>query len=324
MLNYNTKITSYYNINKNINNLIFLLLSLIIILNLNIDTKTLTYSDIINFNNTTTKGSGLSTGIGTSADNFFKGTNPNGTTTITHTNEGSEKEGITRATIGNGNITIANKEVSQENNNLDLIGNLNRNVDSSQEIAKDMITGALDRSVTVDNRLFTKDGREDIVDDFKNFIDNTYNVLDQTAFALIRATDINRISYYGNRAFADEKNDSIPDKERVEAHELAAEAYGNYVGSSLVGGAMRLLGETGQFFMYTGQDIYSRIAHGKPGPYQPYKFSSNNGGLIDSYNDIMNVVRGANRDYMYQPNQESVNKYNNQDYKKYINNGKKW
>ena len=31
----------------------------------------------------------------------------------------------------------------------------------------------------------------------------------------------------------------------------------------------------------------------KQGMYQPYGFSDDNGGLIDSANDIMNVIRGA-------------------------------
>ena len=124
--------------------------------NLNINTGSLTYSDITNFNTTTTKGSGLSTGIGTSADSFFKGTSPNETTSITHINEESEKEGITRATIGNGSITIANNNINDikdtEGNNP--YQNLNRDTNNTQQITKDMITGAANNTLEIDNRVF--------------------------------------------------------------------------------------------------------------------------------------------------------------------------
>ena len=49
---------------------------------------------------------------------------------------------------------------------------INRNVDNSQEITKDIITGALNGSMTIDNRLFTSDGRSSIANDFKNLPDN--------------------------------------------------------------------------------------------------------------------------------------------------------
>ena len=135
----------------------------------------LTYSNITNFNNTTTKGSGLSTGIGTSADNFFKGTSPNGTTTITNINEGQEKEGTTKATIGKGNITIAGNEVSKTNNNLDLIRDLNRDTNNTQQITKDMITGALNNTLEIDNRVFTIDGWKSVYGDVVNTPMNAWN-----------------------------------------------------------------------------------------------------------------------------------------------------
>jgi hypothetical protein len=41
-----------------------------------------------------------------------------------------------------------------------------------------MITGALDRSMTIDNRLFTEAGRESIGEDFENFGGNTLLTVD--------------------------------------------------------------------------------------------------------------------------------------------------
>ena len=146
-------------------------------------------------------------------------------------------------------------------------------------------------------------------------LDVTYNI--------IRGLNPIRITYYGSRAFSDEANGSISETERKKAHEMAAEAYGNYVGNPISGGIIRIVGETGQFFIYTTQDIYNRIVNGKPGPYQPYCWSCN-GGLVDSFNDILNVINGANGNYNHFPNQRAVDVYNDQDYQKYINNGNKW
>ena len=46
--------------------------------------------------------------------------------------------------------------------------NLNRNINKTQEITKDTITGALDVSVTVDNRVFSSTGREQMGGEFLN------------------------------------------------------------------------------------------------------------------------------------------------------------
>ena len=144
------------------------------------------------------------------------------------------------------------------------------------------------------------------------------------AYNIISGLNPIRITYYGSRAMSDEANGSISETERKKAHERAAEAYGNYVGNPISGGIIRIVGETGQFFIYTTQDIYNRIVNGKPGPYQPYKFSEENGGLLDSLNDILNVINGANGNYKYFPNQGAVDIYNDQDYRKFIDNGNKW
>lgn len=45
-------------------------------------------------------------------------------------------------------------------------------LNNSQEITKDIITGALNGSMTIDNRVFTSDGRSSIANDFKNLGSN--------------------------------------------------------------------------------------------------------------------------------------------------------
>ena len=72
-----------------------------------------------------------------------------GTTTIGMQNSGYEKEQITRATIGQGEI------ITTDNSDL---SSLNRDINKSQEITKDTITGALDFEVTFDNRLLNPNG----------------------------------------------------------------------------------------------------------------------------------------------------------------------
>ncbi|WP_158409008.1 M23 family metallopeptidase [Endomicrobium proavitum] len=116
--------------------------------NLTLTTKELEHNDIEDRNTTESKGFGLSTSIGTSQSDKGK-TNvaPNGSTTLTLKNTGEEKEQTTKATIGNGTIIISGVEQTEN----DLQG-LNRNTETTQETTKDIITGALDASATIDNR----------------------------------------------------------------------------------------------------------------------------------------------------------------------------
>ena len=132
--------------------------------NLTLTTNTLTYEDIKDFYNNETKGSNFSISIGANkTDQNDINLHPQGTTT----NKGEEKERITRATIGGGSILVKDKingkdilinENNKSNQNT-LLSDLNRDINKSQEITKNQITGALDGSMTIDNRLFTEGGR---------------------------------------------------------------------------------------------------------------------------------------------------------------------
>lgn len=70
-----------------------------------------------------------------------------------------------------GNITVGGET------NPELAG-LNRDIDNVQEITKDQVTGALDASVTVDNRIFTESGREQIAKQHEDFVDNIEQIGD--------------------------------------------------------------------------------------------------------------------------------------------------
>ena len=133
---------------------------------LNLATGELAYNDIQDFNTSSETGFGINSGIGGNrTDMGDYNLHPQGSTTISMTDKGSTTEQTTHATIGAGNITVGG------DTNPELAG-LNRDVDNSQEITRDEITGALDGSVTVDNRVFTESGRDQIADQHENLVDN--------------------------------------------------------------------------------------------------------------------------------------------------------
>ena len=120
---------------------------------------------------------GLSTSVGMSTDKGETSLHPNGETSLTLKDTGHDREQITRATIGRGNITVGGES------NLDLEG-LNRDVSVSQEITKDKITGALDGSMTIDNRVFSGEGWRSIIEDHTNLVGNTIKIWDNLGMAL--------------------------------------------------------------------------------------------------------------------------------------------
>ncbi len=80
---------------------------------------------------------------------------PNGETSLTLKDTGHNREQITRATIGAGEIIVGGVS------NPELDG-LNRDITKAQEITKDITSGALDTTASIDNRVFTSEGRADI------------------------------------------------------------------------------------------------------------------------------------------------------------------
>lgn len=131
--------------------------------NLTLNTKDLAYSNLNDFFTTESKGFGFQTSIGHNVDQGKANVSPIGSTTVTLLSTGEDREQETRATIGNGIITTGiTSYIRDEDGNIigttggaiqtELAG-LNRDINQSQEITKDMITGALDGSFTIDNRL---------------------------------------------------------------------------------------------------------------------------------------------------------------------------
>lgn len=129
-------------------------------------TNELEYKDIHDFNTSSESGFGMSSNWGTTANKKTNTEHSNGTTTLTLKKTGQEVEQTTRATVGLGNITVGG------DSNSDLTG-LNRDTNKAQEITRDMTTGVLDGSVTVDNRIFSSNGLADIANQHEKLGENT-------------------------------------------------------------------------------------------------------------------------------------------------------
>ena len=132
---------------------------------LHLATNELEFKDLHDFERSNETGFGVSTSIGISTNKGETNLHPNGETSLTLKDKGYNKEQITRATIGAGGIIVGGVS------NPELDG-LNRNVENAQEITKDMITGALDTTANIDNRVFTSEGRADIVKQHENLGEN--------------------------------------------------------------------------------------------------------------------------------------------------------
>ena len=126
--------------------------------NLRISAASLRFNDLHNHDEYENRGYGFSTSTGHSLP---ENAPPSGTTSISLTNQGRETEGVTRSTIGRGTITLAGL-------NTDPAG-LNRDLSKIDEITSDKITGALDATMNIDNRVFSAAGWASIVSDVENF-----------------------------------------------------------------------------------------------------------------------------------------------------------
>ncbi|WP_179994266.1 MULTISPECIES: hemagglutinin repeat-containing protein [unclassified Acinetobacter] len=132
----------------------------------------LALKDIEDHNYNSSSGFNVSTTIGKTTNNKDgeKSKYPNGSTTIGLNSSGQETEQLTKATMGQG--TVANASDST-----------NRDINNTQEITRDQVTGMLDGSVTVDQRLLSKSGRAEIIQEQKelpeNFRQSAENIVKQ-------------------------------------------------------------------------------------------------------------------------------------------------
>jgi len=83
-------------------------------------------------------------------------------------NTGNEQDQLTKATMGQGTV----KNVTDSTN---------RDINNTQEITRDQVTGLLNASVTVDHRLLTESGRKEIVQQQKDLPKNAEVIGKMTA-----------------------------------------------------------------------------------------------------------------------------------------------
>jgi hypothetical protein len=109
--------------------------------NLNINTGSLTHSDLEDSHDSSSWSVSIGVGVGNNSNDqsFFNPTTEGSRTDLSFSNNGQEKEQITRSTIGNGNINTSSD-----------VSLLNRDITKAQEVTRDEETGGYDVHLNVD------------------------------------------------------------------------------------------------------------------------------------------------------------------------------
>jgi len=94
---------------------------------------------------------------------------------------GHDKQQTNKATIGQGNVTVGGLSIEESINEQPEFADLNRDTNNSQETTKDMERGGLDMSLTVDNRMLSEAGWEDIANDVEETNTAVVNGVDYVA-----------------------------------------------------------------------------------------------------------------------------------------------
>lgn len=131
---------------------------------LNFSTQTLVLNDLVDtdthqqtgFSASTRISQGSHTDTSTGKVTEFA----NGSSTLGADNNGYDKEQLTLATLGAGTVTVGGENINNTEH-----ANINRDVEHSQIITKDLITGGLNADVTIDHRLYSEEGIKDIKED---------------------------------------------------------------------------------------------------------------------------------------------------------------
>lgn len=136
---------------------------------LNLTSNELTFENLEDYHYSENKSSGFNIGLSGVDNPLDLAKHPKGSIGFTLVDSGEEREQNTNATIGQGQITIGGAEATA-----DQLAGLNRNIDASQVITKDELTGGLDAGLTVDLRLLdvTGEGQKEIFGEIVNLPDN--------------------------------------------------------------------------------------------------------------------------------------------------------
>lgn len=195
---------------------------------LNLATDELIIEDIKDKDHSESKGFDVSTSVGYNSDNpDTKSTDEGyltGSTTVGLTSDGHKKEQNTLATLGGGNITKKDGSAHEEG----LVESANSDLNNSQEITKDMKTGGLNATVTVDHRLLSENGLNDISNDFEDSYEHGEDIA-RAVDTVIESDDLGILNagegIHNNAMATQLKNDLIRNPEN--AHILAGLQSGN-------------------------------------------------------------------------------------------------
>ena len=224
-------------------------------------------------------------------------------TKVNFANKGYEKAQVTRGMIGKGTINIvANSDIS----------GLNRDIYTAQAMTKDTITNNLEGEVSIATlveagKIVYSTGKAVYGVGMLAYIPKSIALKNKAEASYENIKE----EYYkkGNPKgyINDPRFDPL-------AHEKAAEEWGSYIGSPIVAGSVRTIGELGQYIIYGStydqQDsvkgLYDPFAQYDPskGGFPPDKYGTPNsmsgwGYLKDSIGDIGNVINGANQNFNY-------------------------
>jgi len=166
--------------------------------NLNLATDTLTVENIQDHDTSSDKGFSLNTGAST--------------TTVGANYSGHDKRQTTKATIGNGNVTVGGEQLAETD--IDV----NRDVSNAQEVTQDHELGGLDAEVTVDHRLASEEGRQDIANDFEDTAEHGQDIARATS-KLIEDENLNALNFgetlHNNAQATQLKNDLVRNPENA-------------------------------------------------------------------------------------------------------------
>ena len=170
--------------------------------NLTLITDELIVEDIQDKNHSESEGFNVST-------SGYSGT---GSTTVGLTSNGHETEQTTFATLGGGNIT--KKDGSAHNTD-----GINRDLNNSQQVTKDQQTAGLDATVTVDHRLASEEGRQNIAENFEDTAEHGQDIA-RAAGDVVQSDALNILNFgeaLHNNAMATQlKNDLVRNPENAQ------------------------------------------------------------------------------------------------------------
>ena len=140
---------------------------------LNLSTQTLSVSHLDNKTSSEQRGFGIQVSVSTQKNDSGTREVSGGSTTLSLQHQGHLTEGLTQATLGLGNIQVGGQTLSNHPDDNNRLEGLNRDLSQREITTKNQQTAGLNAGVTIDHRLLTEKGREEILQQQKDFVDNS-------------------------------------------------------------------------------------------------------------------------------------------------------